>query len=89
MRWKAILLFLLLAATALLAAGPLCNRFFHELCTGTSPDGLTRIAIEATYLRKKGQRAVSRETQEVNKGYFESQMRYEEVLAPYTPKAAP
>jgi len=68
---------------------PVGNRFFHELCTGTSPDGLTRIAIEATYLRKKGQRAVSRETQEVNKGYFESQMRYEEVLAPYTPKAAP
>lgn len=68
---------------------PVGTQFIHELCTGQSPDGRTRIAIEASYLRKKGQRAVNQETQEVNKGYFESQTRYEEVLSPYTPETAP
>lgn len=68
---------------------PVGTQFIHELCTGQSPDGLTLIAIEASYLRKKGQRAISQETQEVNAGYFESQTRYEEVLAPYTPVTAP
>lgn len=68
---------------------PVGNQFIHEICTGQSPDGGTRIAIEASYLRKKGQRALSLETQEVNKGYFESQTRYEEVLSPYKPVMAP
>lgn len=68
---------------------PVGRQFIHELCTGQSPDGLTRIAIEASYLRKKGQRALSQETQTVNKGYFESQTRYEEVLSPYVPVTAP
>lgn len=68
---------------------PVGNQFIHELCTGQSPDGHTLIAIEASYLRKKGQRAVNQETQAVNKGYFESQTRYEEVLSPYTPVTAP
>lgn len=68
---------------------PVGNRFIHELCTGQSPDGRTLIAIEATMLRKKGQRGVNRETQEVNTGYFESQTRYEEVLSPYAPETAP
>lgn len=68
---------------------PVGNQFIHELCTGQSPDGSTLIAIEASYLRKKGQRAISQETQAVNKGYFESQTRYEEVLAPYAPAVAP
>lgn len=67
---------------------PVGNRFTHELCTGRSPDGLTRIAIEASYLRKKGQLGVNPETQKVNKGYFESQTRFEEMLAPYTPVTA-
>jgi len=65
---------------------PVGKLFVHEICTGQSSDGQTRIAIEASYLRKKGQRAISQETQQVNKGYFESQTRYEEVLAPYDPK---
>lgn len=65
------------------------NQFIHERCLGTSPDGTARIAIEASYLRKKGQQAVNLETQQVNTGYFESQTRYEEVLAPYTPTVAP
>jgi hypothetical protein len=68
---------------------PVGNQFVHEICTGQSPDGRTRIAAEASYLRKKGQRAISQETQTVNTGYFESKTRYEELLAPYTPVAAP
>ena len=65
------------------------NQFIHERCQGTSPDGSTRIAIEASYLRKKGQDAISLETQTVNTGYFQSQTRYEEVLAPLFPTEAP
>jgi len=68
---------------------PVGNQFIHELCTGQSPDGRTLIAIEASYLRKRGQRAINQETQAVNTGYFESQTRYEEVLSPYTPETAP
>ena len=68
---------------------PVGNVFVHEQCNGQSPDGSTRIAMEASYLRKKGQRGVNRETQEVNKGYFESQTRYEEILYPYKPLIAP
>lgn len=68
---------------------PVGNQFVHEICTGQSPDGAVRIAAEASYLRKKGQRAISQETQTVNTGYFESKTRYEELLAPYTPVAAP
>ena len=68
---------------------PVGKQFVHELCNGKSPDGGTLIAIEASYLRKKGQQGVNRETQEVNKGYFQSQTRYEEVSTPYTPVIAP
>jgi hypothetical protein len=68
---------------------PVGSQFVHELCTGQSPDGGVRIAFESTYLRKKGQEALNRETQQVNTGYFESQTRYEEVLAPYEPAPAP
>jgi hypothetical protein len=68
---------------------PVGNEFIHERCTGQSPDGSTNVAIEASYLRKKGQRAVNQETQQVNIGYFESQTRFEEVLAPYSPAPAP
>ena len=70
-------------------AQPVGNQFIHELCTGQSPDGRALIAIEASYLRKRGQRGINQETQEVNIGYFESQTRYEEVLSPYTPETAP
>lgn len=68
---------------------PVGNQFIHEACSGQSPDGRSRIALEASYLRKKGQRAISQDTQTVNKGYFESQTRFEEVLSPYSPKAVP
>ena len=68
---------------------PIGNQFIHEFCEGTSPDGTTRIAIDASYLRKKGQEAVNLETQVVNKGYFQSQTRFEQVLAPYVPGMAP
>jgi hypothetical protein len=65
------------------------NQFIHEFCTGESPDGTSLIAIEASFLRKKGQRAISQETQTVNTGYFESQTRFEEVLKPFVPAEAP
>jgi hypothetical protein len=68
---------------------PVGTQFIHELCEGTSGDGALRIAIEASYLRKKGQRAINIETQTVNTGYFESQTRFEQVLAPYSPTVLP
>lgn len=68
---------------------PVGSQFVHEFCTGQSPDEGTQIAIEASYLRKKGQLAVNIETQQVNTGYFESQTRYEEVLSPYVPTISP
>ena len=68
---------------------PVGNQFIHEHCDGTAPDGGSHIAIEASYLRKKGQEGVNLETQTVNKGYFQSQTRYEEVLSPYVPAEAP
>ncbi|MBC7738636.1 MAG: hypothetical protein H7245_15790 [Candidatus Saccharibacteria bacterium] len=68
---------------------PVGNQFSHEVCTGTSADGRLRIAIEASYLRKKGQTAVNLETQAVNSGYFESQTRFEQMLAPYDPTVSP
>lgn len=68
---------------------PVGNQFIHEACNGASEDGKMRVVIEATYLRKKGQSAVNLETQTVNKGYFESQTRFEQVLAPYDPTEAP
>lgn len=68
---------------------PVGNQFIHELCKGTSADGKVRIDIESSFLRKKGQRAINLETQAVNTGYFESQTRFEQVLAPYTPTVTP
>ncbi len=68
---------------------PVGRQFIHELCTATSDDGTVRVAIESSYLRKKGQNAVNVETQTVNTGYFESQTRFEQVLAPYTPTVTP
>lgn len=68
---------------------PVGNQFSHELCTGTSADGSMRIAIDSSYLRKKGQTAVNLETQTVNSGYFESQTRFEQTLAPYAPTVSP
>ncbi len=68
---------------------PVGDEFIHQICTGHSPDGTTNVAVEASYLRKKGQVATNQETQQVNIGYFESQTRFEEILAPYSPTAAP
>ena len=45
--------------------------------------------MESSYRRKKGQTAINQETQQVNVGYFESQTRFEELLAPYEPAMAP
>ena len=61
---------------------PVGNRFTHEICRGSDPagSGLT-IQIEATYLRKRGQEALNRETQAVNTGYFESRTRFQMLTA--------
>ena len=62
------------------------NDFIHQRCTGTNPDGSgQRLAIEASYLRKKGQQGLSLETGQVNKGYYESRTRLEIVNPPYLP----
>ena len=68
---------------------PVGQQFVHERCRGTSSDNTRHIAIESSYLRKKGQSAVNLETQTVNTSYFESQTRFEQVLAPYAPTEAP
>jgi hypothetical protein len=66
------------------------NEFIHQRCTGTNPDGSgQRVLIEGSYLRKKGQEGLNRETQQVNKGYYESKTRLEVVNAPYLPSEGP
>ena len=45
--------------------------------------------IEASYLRKKGQEGLNLDTQQVNKGYYESQTRLEVVNPPYSPSEGP
>lgn len=61
---------------------PVGNRFIHELCRGSDPSGSgVTVEIEATYLRKRGQQALNRETQAVNSGYFESRTRFEMLTA--------
>lgn len=54
---------------------PVGNQFTHELCRGTDPGDTLFARIEASYLRKKGQEGLNRETQKVNSGYFESRAR--------------
>jgi hypothetical protein len=66
------------------------DMFTHLRCTGTNPDGSgQQLLIEASYLRKKGQEGLSRDTQQVNKGYYQSQTRLELVNPPYSPSEAP
>lgn len=66
------------------------NDFIHQRCTGTNPDGSGQtVLIEASYLRKKGQEGLSRDTQQVNKGYYESETRLEVLNPPYSPSEAP
>lgn len=62
---------------------PIGDRFVHESCTGQK-DG-HQLSFETTYLRKKGQRAINPETQEVNSDYFESRVRLEVLEEPYAP----
>ena len=66
------------------------NEFIHEICRGTSTDGSgQQVLIEASYLRKKGQDAISKETQMVNKSYYESKTWIEVANPPYSPSEAP
>jgi hypothetical protein len=62
------------------------GQFIHQRCTGINPNGSgQKVLIEASYLRKKGQEALSPDTQQVNKGYYQSQTRMELVNPPYSP----
>ncbi|MEI6801082.1 MAG: hypothetical protein WCO04_17990, partial [Pseudomonadota bacterium] len=66
------------------------NDFIHEICSGTAPDGTGHhVLIEASYLRKKGQEAISKDTQMVNESYYESKTWVEITNAPYSPSKAP
>jgi hypothetical protein len=66
------------------------NDFIHQRCTGTNPDGSgQKVLIEGSYLRKKGQEGLSLDTQQVNKGYYQSESRMELVNAPYSPTEGP
>lgn len=68
---------------------PVGNQFIHEICTGDDPAATgMRLMIEASYLRKRGQEAMSRETQTVNTGYFESRTHFELVDSAFA-RAAP
>lgn len=65
---------------------PVGGTFIHDRCTGTNPDGSGQaVLIEGSYLRKKGQEGLNRDTQEVNKGYYQSESRLEVVNPPYLP----
>ena len=69
---------------------PVGDQFTHQRCTGTNPDGSgQKVLIEASYFRKKGQEGLSRDTQQVNKGYYQSQTRMEVVNPPYLPSEGP
>lgn len=68
---------------------PVGKTFIHERCTGADPATGEHVLIEASYLRKTGQEGLNRETQQVNQGYFESQVRLELLSAGYEPAATP
>jgi len=66
------------------------SEFVHQRCTGTNPNGSGQsVLIEASYLRKKGEEGLSVDTQQVNKGYYESKTRLEVVNPPYLPSEGP
>jgi hypothetical protein len=66
------------------------DEFTHQRCTGENPDGSgQKVLIEASYMRKKGQEAMNRDTQRINKGYYQSQTRLELLNPPYLPSEAP
>ena len=66
------------------------SEFIHQRCTGTNPNGSgQKVLIEGSYLRKKGQEGLSRDTQQVNKGYYESETRLELMNPPYLPSEGP
>jgi len=69
---------------------PVGNQFIHEHCLGANPDKPDQqVLLETSYLRKKGQQALSQETQQINKGYYESRSWMEIIDKPYSPSEAP
>lgn len=69
---------------------PVGGMFIHDRCTGTNPDGSGQtVLIVGSYLRKKGQEGLNLDTQQVNKGYYESESRLEVLNPPYLPSEGP
>jgi len=68
---------------------PVGKQFEHQICNGHEDALGQAVRIESSYLRKKGQEALNRETQQINSGYFQSQTRLEVVEAPYVPAKPP
>ncbi|HHY49731.1 MAG TPA: hypothetical protein GYA10_08300 [Alphaproteobacteria bacterium] len=66
---------------------PVGNLFLHEVCTGTSPDGEQVVRFESRFMRKPGQEGLDPETQQPNRGYFESTTRLELLSSRYQPFA--
>jgi hypothetical protein len=64
---------------------PVGRQFTHEVCAGDNPELGQSMYLEAFYLRKRGQEAINRETQEINSGYFSSGTRFELTQHPYEP----
>lgn len=67
---------------------PVGRNFIHEVCLATDAAQGVNIRIEAYLLRKRGQEALNRETQQANRGYFSSGTWFEMVEAPYEPAAS-
>lgn len=60
---------------------PVGRQFVHELCKGKDDALGQTVEIESYYLRKRGQEALNRETQQINKGYYASVTRMELLQA--------
>jgi hypothetical protein len=67
---------------------PVGKEFIHEVCLGENTELGLRFRIEAFLLRKRGQEALNRETQQANEGYFASGTWFEMVEMPYEPAAS-
>lgn len=60
---------------------PIGNRTVKRTCFGN--DASASVRLDGSYFRKRGQRAVNQNTQQVNFAYFESLARLEVIAAPF------
>lgn len=58
---------------------PVGRQFIHETCTGADEQLGQTVLIEAYYFRKRGQEALNRETQQINRGYYASGTKVEVI----------